>query len=889
MNDRNDIKVVAIEEEMQSAYLDYAMSVIVARALPDVRDGLKPVHRRIIFAMNEAGNQYSKPFRKSARVVGEVMGKYHPHGDAAIYETMVRLAQWFSMRIPLVEGQGNFGSMDGDMAAAARYTEARLSKISEALVTDIDYDTVNFVPNYDNSLKEPSVLPARFPNLLVNGSNGIAVGMATYIPTHNLGEVIDACCAVLDNPDIKLDELMNKYIYGPDFPTGGIILGIDGIKKAFKTGAGAVLVRSKTQVVNNGRHDSIIVTEIPYQVNKARLVERIAELVKNKTIEDISDIRDESNKDGVRLVIELKKGAIGDVVLNQLFKYTQLQVNISYNMLALVKNKPLRLSLREIIDNFIDFRKEVVTRRCKYLLNQNRNKAHVLIGFCIALNNIDKVISIVKSASDKNEAKFNLMTEALNVGDLNPMLQLTEDEQFNNSMYQFTDSQSSSILEMKLNKLTNLEKGKIQEELQNVANDIKELLSILSSKEKVKEIIKQEMLEMKGKFNTPRLTQIEYNYEDIADDDLIQSEDMVITYTDSGYIKRVPLDTYRMQKRGGRGKNGMNTKEDDLLKDVIIANTHDEILCFSTVGKVYKLKVYKLPLCNSESIGRALVNVLPLDEKETLSNILVLQNNNNFENKTLVFVTSFGNVRRNKFSDFFNIQANGKRAIKLEENEKLINILLANEDDDLFIATKNGLCNRFPVSAIRVFASRDSNGIRGIKLKDNDKVISASLLYKSCIESIEERDAYFKVASTLRNRINAIRSGSNDSSSNISELNTNDRMYTLAMNEKFILTVTSKGFGQLASFYDYRQISRGTQGCQNMTLGNKNGTVVASFPVNRDDQIMLLTNTGRILRCSVSEIRITRRGAKGVILFRLNDEISENENEELVTSVSRIA
>ena len=877
MNDKNNIKVVAIEEEMQSAYLDYAMSVIVARALPDVRDGLKPVHRRIIFAMNEAGNQYSKPFRKSARVVGEVMGKYHPHGDAAIYETMVRLAQWFSMRIPLVEGQGNFGSMDGDMAAASRYTEARLSKISESLVTDIDYDTVNFVPNYDNSLKEPSVLPARFPNLLVNGSNGIAVGMATYIPTHNLGEVIDACCAVLDNPDIKLDELINKYIHGPDFPTGGIILGIDGIKRAFKNGAGAVLVRSKTQIVNNGRHDSIIVTEIPYQVNKAKLVERIAELVKNKTIEDISDIRDESNKDGVRLVIELKKGAVGDIVLNKLFKYTQLQVNISYNMLALVKNKPLRLSLREIIDNFIEFRKEVVTRRCKYLLNQNKSKAHVLIGFCIALNNIDKVISIVKSASDKNEAKFNLMTEALDVGDLNPMLQLTEDEQSNNSLYKFTDNQSSSILELKLNKLTNLEKGKIQEELQSVADEIKELLSILSSKEKIKEIIKKEMLAVKEKFNTPRLTKIEYNYEDIDDEDLIQQEDMVITYTTSGYIKRVPLDNYRIQKRGGRGKNCMGKKDNDLVKDVIIANTHDEILCFSTIGKVYKLKVYKLPLCNSESGGRALVNVLPFDENEKLSNVLVLRKDNNLQvdnDKTLVFITSFGNVRRNKFSDFINIQSNGKRAIKLEENETLINILLANEDDDLFIATKNGLCNRFPVSSIRVFASRDSNGIRGIKLKDNDEVISASLLYKCKMESIEERDAYFKVANDLRN--------------NITQLNPDDRMSQLAIDEIFILTVTSKGFGQLSSFYDYRQISRGTQGCQNMTLSDKNGTVVASFPVNRDDQIMLLTNTGRILRCSVSEIRITRRGAKGVILFRLNDEVLENETEELVTSVSRI-
>ena len=873
MNDKNGIKVVAIEEEMQSAYLDYSMSVIVARALPDVRDGLKPVHRRIIFAMNEVGNQYSKPFRKSARVVGEVMGKYHPHGDAAIYETMVRLAQWFSMRVPLIEGQGNFGSMDGDSAAAPRYTEARLAKISDVLVADIECDTVNFVPNYDNSLKEPSVLPARFPNLLVNGSNGIAVGMATYIPTHNLGEVIDACCAVLDNPEITLNELIDDYILGPDFPTGGIILGRDGIRDSFKTGHGAVLVRSKTEIIKvHGNKESIIISEIPYQVNKAKLVERIAELIKNKTIEGISDIRDESNKDGVRIVIELKKDTVGEVILNQLFKYTQLQVNIPYNMLALVKNKPVRLSLREIIDNFIEFRKEVVIRRCKYNLNQNRNKAHILIGFCIALTNIDRVIVIVKSAPDKLTAKLQLMTEGLSVGKMQPLLEFIEDEQANSDLYRFTDTQATAILDLKLNKLTSLEQEKIQEDLKNVMEEIKELLFILGSKQKIIEVIKQEMLDVKSQFGTPRLTRIENTYEDVFDEDLIQKEDMVITYTSGGYIKRVPLDTYRAQKRGGRGRNGMNTKDTDLVKDVIIANTHDEILCFSSIGKVYKLKVHKLPSGNSDSKGRALINILPLEEREQISTILILRQNEDLHNKTLVSVTSLGNVRRNKFEDFASIQSNGKKAIKLETDESLINVMLANSDDDIFIATKNGICNRFAIDEVRIFASRDSNGIRGIKLKSGDQVVSTTLLYKWNIDNLDDREEYLKSADKLRKAVRKKLS---------SQMAINDKMLILATKETFILTVTNKGFGQVVSFYEYRATLRGTQGFKNIDLTSKNGSVVAAFPVKFNDHIIMVTNTGRIMRCSVIDMRITHRGAKGVILLRL-------EPGETVSSVSRV-
>ena len=873
------IKQIAIEEEMQSAYLDYSMSVIVSRALPDVRDGLKPVHRRIIFAMNEVGNLYSKPFRKSARVVGEVMGKYHPHGDAAIYETMVRLAQWFSMRAPLVEGQGNFGSMDGDSAAAPRYTEARLAKISEAMVTDIDCDTVNFVPNYDNSLQEPSVLPSRFPNLLVNGSNGIAVGMATYIPTHNLGEVIDACCAVLDNPNIRLDELI-QYIPGPDFPTGGIILGTEGVKQAFSTGHGAVLVRSKTEIVKHNNRESIIVTEIPYQVNKSKLVERIAELVKNKTIEGISDIRDESNKDGVRIVIEIKREAVGEVVLNQLYRYSQLQVNISYNMLALVKNRPVRLSLKEILDNFIEFRQEVVTRRCKFNLQQNRSRAHVLVGFCMALANIDNVIQMIKSAVDKNKAKQNLMGSQFGINpETKELLDLIEDPQASDTSYALSDEQSVSILDLKLHKLTNLEIEKIKGELTDVVQNIKELISILGSKQKLREIIKQEMIDVKEQFNTPRLTQIENSFIQMDDESLIKKEDVIITYTTEGYIKRVPIDTYRTQKRGGRGKTGMDIKESDLVKEVITANTHDDILCFSTLGQVYKLKVYKLPACSSESKGRALINLLPFSENENVATLLTINPNDDLTNKTLVFVTSFGNVRRNKFSDFANIQSNGKRAIILDDNETLINVMLANENDDIFLATKNGICNRFSVNEVRIFVGRNSNGVRGIKLKQNDRVVSTTLLSGWNID-IATRDEYLKQADTLRKFVL-----SSDNELHCNELHSNElynnKLLELAKNEKFVMTVTNKGFAQLASFYEYRAISRGTQGFKNVNLTAKNGCVVDSFIVDINDNIIIATNTGRIMRCNVHDVRITRRAAQGVILFRL-------ESSELISSVSRV-
>lgn len=874
MEDKNDIVSVAIEEEVQNSYLDYAMSVIVSRAIPDVRDGLKPVHRRIIHAMNETGNHYNKPYRKSARVVGEVMGKYHPHGDAAIYDTMVRLAQDFSLRVPLVDGQGNFGSMDGDSAAAPRYTEARMSSVAHELVADIDEDTVNFAPNYDGTIMEPVVLPSKFPNLLVNGSNGIAVGMATYIPTHNLGEVIDACCAVLDTPEITTDELMQNYIPGPDFPTGGIIMGNGGIRSAFNTGRGTVIVRAKTSIVKgHGDRDTIIVHEIPYQVNKAKLVEKIAELVKDKTVEGISDIRDESNKDGVRIVIELKKDVVGEVILNQLFKFTQLQTSLGYNMVALVKNRPVKLSIREIIDNFIEFRQEVVVRRSKFNLKKCREKAHILLGFGLAIANIDRVIQIIREAADRPEAKTNLMAEEFNAENIRSLLELVDGYSDNASTYRLTEEQANAILDLRLHKLTGLERDKIQNDLNEVVAQINELLEILGSKQRVIEIIKSEMLDVKERFNTPRLTQIEQTFENVDDEDLIQKEGMVVTYTIGGYIKRVPLSTYRAQKRGGRGRNGMETKEEDTVQSVIIANTHDDILFFTNVGKVYKMKVYRLPSGSPTSKGRALVNILPIETDENIATILIVRGDEDLSAKTLIFSTSFGNVRRNRYQDFENIQANGKRAILLDDSEKLIDVRFCGNDQDVFLSTRNGVCNRFPVDDIRIFAGRNSNGVRGIKLKPGDEVISMANLDRYDLENIEEREEYLKNAERLRKLAwkGKLESGG------IVE----DRMTKLAKEEKLILTVTENGFGKISSSYDYRSTSRGTQGFTNLAITERNGKVVASFPVEYDTQIMMVTNTGRIMRCAVNEIRITRRVSQGVILFRLNEG-------EVITSLSGI-
>ena len=875
MKNLDNITIIPIEEEMQKSYLDYAMSVIVSRALPDVRDGLKPVHRRIIYAMNETGNHSNKPYRKSARVVGEVMGKYHPHGDAAIYDTMVRLAQDFSLRLPLVDGQGNFGSMDGDSAAASRYTEARMSHAAHEMISDIDNETVNFKPNYDGSLEEPCVLPAKFPNLLVNGTNGIAVGMATNIPTHNLGEVIDACIAVIDNPEISVDELMN-IIPGPDFPTGAIIMGNGGIRSAFNTGRGSVVVRGKTEIVKGSNdRDSIVITEIPYQVNKAKMVEKIAELVKDKIVEGISDIRDESNKDGVRVVVETKKDANAEIILNQLFKFTPLQTSFGYNMLAIVHDHPRRLSLKEILTHFADFRDEVIVRRSKFSLRKAREKAHVLLGFAIAIANIDDVIRIIRGSSDRQEAKDILMSRIFDAANIRPMLNLIDGNTEEHGEYKLSEIQANAILDLRLHRLTGLEREKIQADLSNIIEEINELLAILGSKERIIQIIKDELIEVRNKFSTPRLTRIEQTFEDVDMEDLIQKEDMVVTVTLEGYIKRVPLSAYRAQKRGGKGRNGMDTKDEDIVNSVTIANTHDDILFFLSNGKVYKMRVYKLPLSSPTSKGRAIVNILPILADEVISTILIVKHDEDLEKKTLVFTTSFGNVRRNKFEDFSRIPSNGKRAIGLDEKETLINVALCSDDNDIFIATKKGICNRFAASDVRIFVGRGSNGVRGIKLdkvKNDDEVMSMAILDKWEIDNIEEREMYLKNAGKLRKAAKK---------ADISKALIEDKMTRLAKNEKLILTITENGFGKASSFYEYRPTSRGTKGFTNIAITEKNGPVVASFPVNYDDHIMLITNNGRIMRCSVEDIRITRRAAQGVIILRMNEG-------EKVSSVSVI-
>ncbi len=924
------IQPIPLTEELKKSYLDYAMSVIVSRALPDVRDGLKPVHRRIIYAMHETGNHHNKPYRKSARVVGEVMGKYHPHGDAAIYETMVRLAQDFSLRAPLVDGQGNFGSMDGDSAAAPRYTEARMELITHEMVRDIENGTVDFVPNYDGSLKEPTVLPARFPNLLVNGAGGIAVGMATYIPTHNLTEVINSCLEYIDNPDVSLDDLINRsIILGPDFPTGGILMGLGAVRNALRTGGGSVTVRAKTEIISlSGDKSAIIITEIPYQVNKSKLVEKIAELSKDKTIEGMSDIRDESNKDGVRIVIELKRNVNAEVILNQLFKNTQLQNRYSYNMLALVGNTPKKLSLLEIIHQFVEFRKEVIVRRSKHILNLCRDKAHILLGFAIAISDIDEVIAIIKSSEDRQDAKQKLLEHRFSHEQIAPFIKLVEGIVEAPDLTKLTEVQINAILELRLHRLTGLERDKIQNDLREIIEKMHDLISILGSKERVKQIMKDELIEVRDNFGTPRLTDVQAHHEDMDDEDLIQSEDMVVTYTLNGYIKRVPLSVYKSQKRGGKGRNGMDTKGDDLVKDIIIANTHDQLLFFLSNGKVYKIKTHKLPLASPTSNGRAIINILPFEENASISTILVvprelqraisngetslanettvLDNENALDDigvpdndgdayndaitgsddtqasgpklnqPTLMFLTSLGHVRRNKFSDFININANGKRAISLDtdKNEQLVGVFILDkaENQDIFIATKNGMCNRFPISQVRVFNSRSSTGVRGIKLKDEDIVISAEIMPNYSIESIQEREDYIKNAEQLRQSAVDLQG----SQSTILD----PRTQHLINNEKFILTVTEKGYGKLTSFYEYRSTNRATQGFTNISINSKNGNVVASLLVDLRDQIMIVSNEGTIMRFSVSDVRITHRISAGVIVFR------PSSDSEVINSVS---
>jgi len=865
---------------MKRSYLDYAMSVIVARALPDVRDGLKPVHRRILYAMKEAGYDWNRPYRKSARVVGDVMGQYHPHGDTAIYDTMVRMAQDFAMRLPLIDGQGNFGSMDGDPPAAMRYTEARLERVaSDALLQDIDKDTVDFQANYDETTQEPSVLPARFPNLLVNGAGGIAVGMATNIPPHNLGEVIDGCCAYIDNPDISILELM-ELIPGPDFPTGGIILGRAGIRDAYHTGRGMLRVRGKAEIeeIRKDRF-AVVVTEVPYQVNKARMLERIAEQVRDKTLEGIADLRDESDRQGLRVVIELRRDAEPDVVLNQLYRYSQLQGSFGCNMLALNGGRPELLDLKSIISAFIAFREEVITRRTVFELGKARERAHLLVGLAIAVANIDEVIALIRAAPDPVVAREQLMARSWPAKDVRPLIELIDEpgrQVAEDGTYRLSEAQAKAILELRLQRLTGLEREKIAGELEEIAAKIREYLEILSSRPRLMEIMRAELLDMKERFGTPRRTQIaEVDFEQ-ADEDLIQREEMVVTVSHGGYIKRVPLNTYRAQRRGGKGRAGMSTREEDFVSQVFVCSTHTPVLFFSSRGMAYVLKVYRLPAGTPQSRGKALVNLLPLQKDEMITTCMPLpEDESDWNTMDVMFATSSGGVRRNRLSDFVNVKANGKIAMKLEDEDgQLVAVQVCCDDNDILLATAKGRSIRFPVDDVRVFTGRTSTGVRGVRLSPGDRVISMSILQNAGQIGTEERDDYVRMANAAR-RANGEdgENGENGTSAHDGPPAIGDeRFAALAEQEEFILSVSSDGFGKRTSAYEYRITKRGGQGIGNMDLSrgvSGEATVLAAFPVEEDDHIMLVTDGGKLIRCPVHDIRIAGRTTRGVRLFRI--------------------
>jgi DNA gyrase subunit A len=865
-----NVKIAPIVHEMQTSYLDYAMSVIISRALPDVRDGLKPVHRRIIYSMKENGFEYGKPFRKSARVVGDVMGKYHPHGDAAIYESMVRMSQDFSMGVPMIDGQGNFGSMDGDSAAAMRYTEARMSKAAAYMVEDLDKDTVDWRPNYDESTKEPEVLPARFPNLLVNGSSGIAVGMATNIPTHNLGEVIDAACAVIDNPNISTDELV-RLVPAPDFPTGGVILGLSGSYSAYTTGRGSVIIRAKTHFEEVRARTAIIVDEIPYQVNKKVMIAKIAELVKDKRLEGISDLRDESSRQGVRVVIELKKDAVPDVILNQLFKFSQLQTSFGINMLAIDKGRPGLMNLRQILDAFVEFREEVIRRRTTFELNRARNKAHVLVGLSIAVANLDDVIALIRAASDPNDAKDKLMSREFKADHIAPLIDLIDDpdSKIVDGRYRLSEAQAKAILELKLHRLTGLELDKLADEIKDTGADIQELLSILLNRAKLFGLLKAELMEVREKFAAPRRTEIVPSELETDMEDLIAKEDMAITITNTGYIKRVPLSVYRAQNRGGKGRNAMNTKEEDYVTDVFVANTHTPMIFFSNRGIAYQMKVYRLPLATPQSVGKAIINLLPLEQGETISTIMPLpENEAEWQNLYVMFATSKGTVRRNRLSDFLDIRKNGKIAMKFDEDgDELVAVAACSEKDDVFLSLRGGRCIRFPVSEVRVFQSRNSTGIKGIKVGKGDKVISMSIINHTDADA-ETRMSYLKMSKAARREEDLPDEADEEEAAAPTRTLSDSEFKAMAEKEQFILTVTETGFGKRSSSYEYRTTHRGGSGIANIKIAGKTKAVVSSFPIEGTDNILMVTDGGKMIRLDVGSIRIAGRHTMGVTLLK---------------------
>ncbi|AQX18455.1 MULTISPECIES: DNA gyrase subunit A [unclassified Bartonella] len=884
------IEPVSIIEEMQRSYLDYAMSVIVSRALPDVRDGLKPVHRRILHAMNEMGLSFNKSYRKSAGVVGEVMGKFHPHGDASIYDALVRMAQDFSLRNPLIDGQGNFGSVDGDPPAAMRYTECRLEKVAEELLADIDKETVDFQDNYDGREREPIVLPARFPNLLVNGSGGIAVGMATNIPPHNLGEVIDGCIALIDNPNITLDEII-EIIPGPDFPTGGIILGRSGVRSAYETGRGSIIMRAKVDIeeIRNNRQ-AIIVSEIPYQINKATMIEKIAELVRDKRIEGISDLRDESDRDGYRVVIELKREAVADIVLNQLYRYTPLQTSFGCNMVALNGGKPEQMTLLDMLRAFVSFREEVVSRRTKYLLRKARERAHVLVGLAIAVANIDEIIALIRTAPDPQTARVQLMERRWLAADVASLIKLIDDPRHiihEDNTYNLSEEQARAILELRLQRLTALGRDEIADELNKIGVDITDYLHILSSRLRIMGIVKDELSTLREEFVTPRRTVFGFGNAEMDNEDLIVPEDMVVTVSHSGYIKRVPLNTYRAQRRGGKGRSGMSTKDEDFVTRLFVSNTHTPVLFFSSRGIVYKEKVWRLPIGTPQSRGRALVNMLPLQEGERITTIMPLpEDEASWSELDVMFATTRGTVRRNKLSDFIQVNRNGKIAMKLDDEDEILSVETCTERDDVVLTTANGQCIRFPVIDVRVFVGRNSVGVRGINMVDGDKVISMTILEHVEATSVE-RSAYIKRAINERRSAGADTEDvvivDEDEDGDETEL-TDERYAELAAREQMLLTVSEFGYGKRSSSYEFRISGRGGKGIR-ATDPNKTveiGKLVAAFPVEAQDQIMLVSNGGQLIRVPIEGIRIAGRSTKGVTIFN-------TAKGEKVVSVERIS
>ncbi|HVT24564.1 MAG TPA: DNA gyrase subunit A [Rhizomicrobium sp.] len=883
------VSPIAIEEELKRSYLDYAMSVIVSRALPDARDGLKPVHRRIIFSMHEQGNDWNKPYRKSARVVGDVIGKYHPHGDQAIYDAMVRLAQPFSMRAPLIDGQGNFGSVDGDPPAAMRYTEVRRAKLAHSLTEDLDKDTVEFKDNYDASEREPVVLPARFPNLLVNGSSGIAVGMATNIPPHNLGEVIDACLAYIEDPSINM-EALTEIVPGPDFPTAGLIIGKQAARGALARGRGSILMRARCHVEEIRKdRDAIIVTELPYQVNKARLQEKMGEMIRDKRLEGIADVRDESDRQGMRVVIELKREASSDVVLNQLYRFTELQSSFGVNMLALDGGQPRLMNLKDMIGAFVAFREEVVTRRTRFELKKARDRGHILVGLAIAVANIDEVIALIRAAPDAATARDQLMARDWPAKDVAPLIALIADPRHllsDNGTIRLSDEQAKAILDLRLQRLTALGRDEIADEVTRLGASIADYLDILRSRARVLAIVREELSAIRTEFATPRLTELVDADVEIEDEALIEREDVAVTVTHAGYIKRTPLAEYRVQGRGGKGRAGMATREEDFVTHIFSANSHAWLVFFSSTGMAYKMKVWRVPEARIQGRGKAMVNLLPLSEGERITSILPLpENEDEWQNLNVVFATKKGDVRRNLLSDFVNINRNGKIAMKLEATgDGIVGVSTCTEQDDVLLTSKLGKCIRFPLTDVRIFKGRDSTGVRGIKLAEGDEVVSLSLLHHSDASSAEAR-SYLKQSAAARRAATGEEPADDvaddaDDGGEEAAL-TPERYAELGAKEQFVLAVSESGFGKRSSSYEYRITGRGGSGIVALDMGRKNHAIVAAFPVEEGDDLMLISDQGQIIRVPVAGVSIQRRGSGGVTIFRV-------EENERVVSVERI-